>query len=80
MPYNGCLVGFTHDQVEVRGYLELGTTFSDENTTKTITVKYIVANASFAYNLLLGRPSLNRLGAVASTTHMKMKLSCRKEG
>ena len=44
----------------------------------TITIKYIVVNVSSAYNLLLGRPSLNRLGIVASTTHMKMKLPLAK--
>jgi len=42
------------DQVEVRGYVELRTTFSDESATRTITIKYIVVNASSAYNLLLG--------------------------
>ena len=49
-------------------------TFSDESAAMTVTAKYIIANASFAYNLLLGRPSFNRLGTVASTTYMKMKL------
>jgi len=44
-----------------------------------ITVKYIVVNAPSAYNLLLGWPSLNRLGAMASTIHMKMKLPTPKE-
>ena len=71
--YDGCLVGFTGDQVEVRGYVELRTTFFDESAAMTITIKYIVVNASSAYNLLLGRLSLNRLGAVASTTNMKLK-------
>ena len=31
-------------------------------------------NANSAYNILLGRPALNRLNAVSSTRHMKMKL------
>ena len=31
-------------------------------------------NAPSAYNILLGRPALNRLRAIASTRHMKMKL------
>jgi len=35
---------------------------------------YLVVNASFAYNMMLGRLTLNRLGAVPSTRHMKMKL------
>ena len=63
-PYDGCLVDFVGDQVEVRGYVELRTTFSDESAARTITIMYIVVNVSFAYNLLLGRPSLNRLGNV----------------
>jgi len=33
-----------------------------------------VVNANSAYNILLGRPALNRLRAVSSTRHMKMKL------
>ena len=28
-PYTGCLYGFADNQVEVRGYLELRTTFTD---------------------------------------------------
>jgi len=72
-PYDGFLVDFVGDQVEVRGYVEIRTTLYDDTTTRTITIRYLVVNVSSAYNLLLGRPSLNRLGAVASTTHMKMK-------
>jgi len=60
--------------VELQGYIELRTTFFDGTTSWTITVRYIVVNGSSAYNFLLGRPSLNRLGAVTSTKHMKMKL------
>jgi len=48
--------------------------------TKTVTIKYIIVNASSAYKLLLGRPFLNRLGAVASTAHMRMKLHSSKGG
>jgi len=79
-PYDGCLVGFVRDQVEIRGYIELRMTFSDDIVTRTITIRYIVINASSAYNLLLGRPSLNRLGVVASTAHMKMKLPTSEGG
>ena len=35
---------------------------------------YLVVNAPLTYNILLGRPTLNRLGAVPSTRHMKVKL------
>jgi len=79
-PYDGCVVGFAGDQVEVRGYVELRTTFFDEIAARMITIRYIVVNASSTYNLLLGRPSMNRLGAVASTVHIKMKLPSSKGG
>jgi len=73
LPFDGVLVGFSGEQVEVRGYVNLRTTFSDEHAAKTIIIKYIVVNAPSSYNMLLGRPSLNMLGAVVSTTHLKMK-------
>ena len=73
-PYTGCLYGFADNQVEVRGYLELRTTFTDGEALRTESIRYLVVNAHSAYNILLGRPVLNRLNAVSSTRHMKMKL------
>jgi len=73
-PYTGCLYGFADNQVEVRGYLELRTTFTDGAASRTESIRYLVVNANSAYNILLGRPALNRLRAVASTRHMKIKL------
>jgi len=72
-PFDGVLVGFSGEQVEVRGHVDLRTTFSDDQAAKTIVIRYLVVNAPSSYNLLLGRPSLNKLGAVVSTSHMKMK-------
>jgi len=54
--------------------LELRTTFADGEPSRTESIRYLVVNANSAYNVLLGRPALNRLNAVASTRHMKMKL------
>jgi len=73
-PYDGCLYGFAENQVQVRGYLELRTTFTDGTASRTESIKYLVVNTYFAYDMLLGRPTLNRLEAVPSTRHMKMKL------
>jgi len=69
------MYGFAGDQVEVRGHLELRATFTDGTASRTENIRYLVANAFPAYNMLVGRPTLNRLGAVPSTRHMKMKLS-----
>jgi len=73
-PHDKCSIGFVGDQVECQGYIDLRTTFSDEEAARTIVIRYVVVNTPSDYNLLLGRPSLNRLWAVASTKHMKMKL------
>jgi len=74
-PYDDCLYGFAGDQVEVRGHIELRTTFTDDTTSRTANIRYLVVNAPLTHNILLGRPALNRIGAVASSEHMKMKLS-----
>jgi len=68
------LYGFAGDQVEVRGHIELRTTFTDGTTSRTASIWYLVVNAPSTYNILLGRPALNNIGAIASTRHMKMKL------
>jgi len=73
-PYTGYLYGFADNLVQVRGYLELRTTFTDGAVSRTESIRYLVVNANSAYNILLGRPTLNRLRAVSSTRHMKMKL------
>ncbi|XP_068501745.1 uncharacterized protein [Phaseolus vulgaris] len=73
-PYTRCLYGFAGDEVEVRGHIELRTTFMDGVSSCTTNIRYLVFNAPSAYNILLGGPALNRLGAVPSTRHMKMKL------
>ncbi|XP_068503896.1 uncharacterized protein [Phaseolus vulgaris] len=53
-PYTGCLYGFADHQVEVRGYLELRTTFMDGETSRTESIRYLVVNANSTYNILLG--------------------------
>ena len=73
-PYTSCLYGFAGYQVEVRGHIKLRTTFTDGTTSRTANVRYLVVNAPSVYNILLGRPTLNRIGAIASTRHMKMNL------
>ena len=60
--------------MEVRGHIEFRTTFTDGTTSCITNIRYLVVNTPSAYNILLGRTALNRIGAVASTRHMKMKL------
>ena len=72
--YTGCLYGFARDHVEVRGHIDLRTTFTDGVASRIENIRHLVVNTHSTYNILLGRPALNRLRTIASTRHMKMKL------
>ena len=53
--------------------MELRTTYTDGTIFRTVNIRYLVVNAPSAYNILLGRPAINRIRAVASTRHRNMK-------
>nr|KYP45835.1 Uncharacterized protein K02A2.6 [Cajanus cajan] len=79
LPYDDPLVGFAGERVSTRGYIKLFTRFCfDEQESREVQVKYIVVDASTSYNILLGRPSLNALGAIVSTPHLAMKFPSNK--
>nr|KYP33936.1 Transposon Ty3-I Gag-Pol polyprotein [Cajanus cajan] len=40
---------------------------------KTVVARYLVVNAQSSYSILIGRPTLNKLGAIVSTSHLKVK-------
>ncbi|XP_020209685.1 uncharacterized protein LOC109794654, partial [Cajanus cajan] len=73
IPYAGTLVGFAGDQVIARGYANLETTFGQGAQMKTVLVQYLVVDAQSSYSILIGRPTLNKLGAIVSTPHLKVK-------
>jgi len=58
--FDGVLVGFSGELVEVRSYVELRTKFTDGTLASTIIIRYMVMKAPSSYNLLL-ETSLNRL-------------------
>jgi len=72
-PYDEQIVGFLGERVDTKGYIDLFTTFGDDSLSKTINVWYLLVNANTSYNILLGRPSINRLKVVVSTPHLAMK-------
>jgi len=45
-----------------------------------IKVMYLIVDACTSYNVLLRRPSLNKLGAIMSTPHLAMKFPFEKRG
>ena len=72
-PYDETIYGFSGEKVSTRGYIDLHTVFRDGAQTKTIPIRFLIVDAPTSYNVLLGLPSLNTLGAVVSTTHLAMK-------
>ncbi|KAL0309318.1 UNVERIFIED_CONTAM: hypothetical protein Sradi_5874100 [Sesamum radiatum] len=50
-------------------------TLGSGSTRKTCLLKFLVVNTPSAYNVILGRPTLNAFQAVISTYHMKIKFS-----
>jgi len=73
MPYDDHVVRFSGERVGTKGYIELYTTFGEGKNTRTIRIRYLVIEANTSYNILLGRPSINRLMAIVSTPHLAMK-------
>jgi len=73
VPYDEPIYGFSGEKVSTRGYIDLYTIFRDGSQTNTISIHFLVVDAPTSYNVLLGRPSLNTLGAVISIPHLAMK-------
>ncbi|RDX67679.1 hypothetical protein CR513_53410, partial [Mucuna pruriens] len=78
-PCTGKLYGFASKQVEIRGAVELETTFGEGNHTRTISILYTIVDVEASYNIIMGRSTLNKLGVVVSTYHLCMKYPMRKE-
>ncbi|XP_020206034.1 uncharacterized protein LOC109791179 [Cajanus cajan] len=76
--YHEPLVGFSGERVMTRGCIDLYTRFSfDQKTFREVKICYIVVHASTSYNILLGQPSINALGAIVSTPHLCVKFPSR---
>ena len=73
IPHKGNLIGFTGDTISPKGYVKMKVTFSGRGGSRSVEVKFLVVDCPSAYNAILGRPTLNALGAVVSTLHMEMK-------
>ncbi|XP_073017965.1 uncharacterized protein [Primulina eburnea] len=72
-PVKIALFGFAGHTVYPRGEITLPLTMGAEELRKTVMTVFTVVNAPTSYNIILGRPSMNALRAVASTYHQKLK-------
>ncbi|XP_057739694.1 uncharacterized protein LOC130956702 [Arachis stenosperma] len=72
-PYLGDLVGFSGERVPVLGSVWLQTTLGEQPLYKTQDIQYLVVDCFSPYNVILGRPFLNRFAAIVSTVHLCVK-------
>ncbi|KAL0457901.1 UNVERIFIED_CONTAM: hypothetical protein Slati_0417300 [Sesamum latifolium] len=70
---NTSLYGFAGEVVHPRGMVSLPLTMGRGTACKTYLLKFLVVDIPSAYNVILGRPTLNTFQAVISTYHMKIK-------
>ena len=72
-PVSTHLRGFSGEKVLPLGSIQLVLTLGDPPCHATMTTRFLVVDASFAYNMLLGKPSLNAIKAIPSAYHMMIK-------
>ncbi|KAL0420909.1 UNVERIFIED_CONTAM: hypothetical protein Slati_3113800 [Sesamum latifolium] len=70
---NTSLYGFAGKVVHPRGMASLLLTLGAGVAQRTYMLKFLVVDVPSAYNIILGRPTLNAFQAVISTYHMKIK-------
>ena len=72
-PVNTHLRGFSREKVMPLGSIQLVLTLGDPPCQATMAVRFLVVDALSAYNMLLGRPSLNAIKAIPFAYHMMIK-------
>ena len=72
-PINTHMRGFSREKVLPLGSIQLVLTLGDPPCQATTTARFLIVDAPSAYNMLLGRPSLNAIKAIPSTYHMMIK-------
>ena len=72
-PVNTHLRGFSREKVLPLGSIQLVLTLGEPPCQATTTARFLIVDASSAYNMLLGRPFLNAIKAIPSAYHMMIK-------
>ena len=73
------LFGFSGERVMTEGTIDLPVTFGTPGGIEvTHIMSFLVVDQSSAYNIIIGRPTLNRLKAITSTYHLMMKFPTAK--
>ena len=68
------LVGFGGEPVAALGRIDLPVTFSSDGRSRTENVTFDVVDMPYQYNVIMGRVSLNKFGAVPHHAYLCMKV------
>lgn len=79
VPMSSPLVGFGGEQVRLIGVITLPVKEGTAHRQTTAMIDFIVIDRPFAYNAIVGRPTLNNLEAIPSTVHLMMKFPTEHE-
>ena len=71
--FNSPLVSFSKDKIYPKRIVTLSVTARTHSEQVTIQVDFLIVDCPSSYNVILGRPTLNRLKAVTSTYCLKIK-------
>ncbi|XP_075486336.1 uncharacterized protein LOC142525939 [Primulina tabacum] len=71
------LFGFAGHAVYPEGEITLPLTLGSGDLRKTVMIVFTIVDAPSSYNVILGRPAMNEMRAVASTYHQKIKFPIR---
>ena len=72
-PVNTHLRGFSREKVLPLGSIQLVLTLGEPPCQATKTARFLIVDAPSAYNMLLGKPSLNAIKVIPSAYHMIIK-------
>ena len=67
------LIGFLGEKVHPDGFITLHLMLSTKTLTRTIKVDFLVVDYPLAYNVIIGRPTWNKVDVVISTSLLMMK-------
>ena len=71
--YKEELISFSREKVCPDGFVTLHVTLGNRPRSRTIKVNFLVIDCLSAYNVILGRLTLNKIEAVISTAYLTMK-------
>ncbi|XP_073279553.1 uncharacterized protein [Primulina huaijiensis] len=72
------LFGFAGHAVYLEGEITLPLTLGTGDLRRIVMTIFTVVDAPSSYNIILGRPAMNKMRAVASTYHQKNQVSCTR--